>query len=188
MKRICLILIAVLFSSFCVAEDIVDGENGTLNVYGTLVENTCHLSLDSAWQDIDMGVITRSDVKNIGSIGPETTLKIHLDDCPEITSWSSNITPMTHTVSTMQPAYQASFYSVADEKNPALIKVYGVTGVGLLLRDNQGKAINISRESNSILIPQGQSELIYTIQPVRDSGKFVAGSFHSLLNFSINYR
>ncbi|QWZ48824.1 fimbrial protein [Enterobacter bugandensis] len=187
MKRLVLLCIAVFFSSYCLADDSNNGENGVLDVHGALVENTCHLSLDSAWQDVELGVISHSDLEHAGDVGPGTELSIYLEDCPEISSWSTNITPMTHTVSTLQPSYQATFDAVADEYNSTLVKVVGASGIGLMIKDSLGRKVAISRNSDSVLLAPGQNRLNYTIQPVRDSGIFSAGNFHSVINFGISY-
>lgn len=163
-------------------------DTGQLYVHGDLVENTCRLSMDSAWQDVDMGSISRADVSTLGEISKKIVVKLYLHDCPELASRSTNITPMTTTVSTQQPPYKARFVAVADDSNPDLIKVVGASGIGLRLRDNHGQAVNLSQTSDSHLLNPGQDQVVFTLEPERTNALFTPGPYHALVNFSMIYQ
>lgn len=163
-------------------------DTGTLYVHGDLLENTCRMTMDSAWQDVDLGSTARADVNLVGKATAPVAVKIYLHDCPELANWSTNITPMTTTVSTLQPPYKARFVAVADESNPELIKVTGASGIGLRLRDSRGETVPLSRVGDSLLLNPGQDEVVFTLQPERTGAMFVAGPYHAVINFSMIYQ
>ena len=45
----------------------VEGANGKIFVYGSLTESACHLSMDSAFQSVDLGNIETASLKTIGA-------------------------------------------------------------------------------------------------------------------------
>lgn len=170
------------------AEDKPLVDTGTLYVHGDLQENTCRLTMDSAWQDVDLGSTARADVNLVGKTAQPVTVRIYLHDCPELASWSTNITPMTTTASMLQPLYKARFVATADEFNPDLIKVIGASGIALRLRDRRGETIKLSRISDSLLLNPGQNQVVFTLQAERTGARFVPGPYHALINFSMIYQ
>ncbi|HEX4502388.1 MAG TPA: fimbrial protein [Scandinavium sp.] len=181
------ILLAVMGNAL--AEDehpLVDA--GMLYVHGELQENTCRMAMDSAWQEVDLGSVSRADVNLVGKEAQPVTVKIYLRDCPELANWSTNITPMTTVFSSLQPPYKARFVGVADELNPELIKVVGASGIGLRLRDSQGKTIMLGRTGNAMLLNPGQDQVTFTLQPERTNAAFIPGPYHAVINFSMIYQ
>lgn len=163
-------------------------DTGTLYVHGDLLENTCRITMDSAWQDIDLGSTSRADVSLVGDATNPVTVKIYLHDCPELASRESNITPMTSTMSTRQPLYKARFVAVADGSNPDLIQVQGASGIALRLRDSYGETVKLSRMSDSLMLSPGQDEVVFTLQPERTGAAFAAGPYKAVINFSMIYQ
>ncbi|WP_442876509.1 fimbrial protein [Enterobacter cloacae complex sp. ECC445] len=189
MKTILLTGLLLAVASTANAEDeksLVD--TGTLFVHGDLQENTCRMTMDSAWQDVNLGTTSRAEVDHAGKAAEPVKVNIYLHDCPELASWSKNITPMTTTFSTLQPPYSARFMGVQDDYNPELIKVVGASGIGLRLRDSKGATVMLSHNSDSILLNPGQNQLTFTLQPERTTAPFVAGPYHALVNFSMIYQ
>ena len=163
-------------------------DTGTLYVRGELQENTCRMTMDSAWQEVDLGSTARAEVNFPGKASRPVPVKIYLYDCPELANWSTNITPMTTTISTLQPPYKARFTAVEDEDNPELIKVVGASGIGLRLRDSRGETVKLSRTSDSQLLNPGQNEVVFTLQTERTGAPFVAGAYRAVINFSMIYQ
>lgn len=163
-------------------------DTGALYVQGALLENTCRMSMDSAWQEIDLGTASQGDLNLVGKATAPIAIKIYLHDCPVMGSWSTNLTPMTFTASTMQPPYRARFVAVADESNPDLVKVTGASGIGLRLRDNHGETVKLSRTGDSILLNPGDDQLTFTLQPERTGAVFTPGPYHAVINFSMIYQ
>lgn len=188
-KKLLAMGVFIALSAAVNAEDEVPlVDTGTLYVHGDLQENTCRMTMDSAWQDVDLGSTARADVNLLGKAAKPVTVKIYLHDCPELANWSTNITPMTTTLSSMQPPYKARFMAAADETNPDLIKVVGASGIGLRLRDSRGDTVKMSQMGDSILLNPGQDEVTFTLQPERTAAMFVAGPYYAVVNFSMIYQ
>lgn len=191
MKRAIKILAAfspLLLAGQAGAKDTPLVDTGELYVYGDLQENTCRMTMDSVWQEVNLGSTPRADVNMVGKSARPVTVTIYLHDCPELAHWSTNITPLTETASSMQPPYKARFVAVSDNENPALIKVNGASGIGLRLKDSRGKTIKFSRLSDAMLLNPGQDQITFTLTPERTSAPFKAGPYHALINFSMLYQ
>ncbi|EOL9039822.1 fimbrial protein [Cronobacter sakazakii] len=170
------------------ADEPVSADGGTLYVHGALRENTCRLEMDSAWQDVDLGNITRADVNLVGKMTKPIPVTLYLRDCPEIPTRSANITPLTHTRSTQQPAYQARFLAATDTLRPELIKVTGASGIGLRLKDSRGQTVNMRQQGDTVLLNPGQDSVTYTLQVERTNAPLIPGSYHALIHFSMMYQ
>lgn len=163
-------------------------DTGSLYVQGVLQENTCRMTMDSAWQEVDLGTTAHADVNLVGKASKPVTVNIYLHDRPELPNWSTNITPMTTMVSTLQPPYKARFTGVADDANPDLIKVVGASGIGLRLRDSRGQSVPLSRTGDVVLLNPGQNQVTFTLAAERTGAAFAPGPYHSVINFSMIYQ
>ncbi|EOE6859510.1 fimbrial protein [Cronobacter dublinensis] len=170
------------------ADEPASADGGALYVHGVMRENTCRLEMDSAWQDVDLGDISRADVSLVGKMTKPVTVTLYLRDCPEIPTRSANITPLTHTRSTQQPGYQARFVAPTDALNPDLIKVTGVSGIGLRLKDSHGQTVKMAQQGNTVLLNPGQDTVTYTLQTERTTAALVPGPYNALINFSMMYQ
>ncbi|ALB56271.1 type 1 fimbrial protein [Cronobacter universalis] len=191
MKRMTqLIATGIVFSLMmpAFADEPILADSGELYVHGVLRENTCRLEMDSAWQDIDLGDTTRADVNLVGKMTKPITVTLYLRDCPEIPTRSANITALTHTRSTQQPAYQARFVAVTDTMRPELIKVTGASGIGLRLKDSHGKTVKIDQPGDTVLLNPGQDSVSYTLQVERTNTPLIPGPYHALIQFSMMYQ
>lgn len=187
-KKMALLVLALVLAGPAAADEKPLADTGQLYVHGDLQENTCRLEMDSAWQEVDLGSTARADVNLVGRSAKPVTVKLYLRDCPVLGSWSTNITPLTETVSTMQPPYRARFVAVSDASNPDLVAVTGASGIGLRLRDSRGKTVMLSRTGDTMLLNPGQDEVVFTLAPERTNAPFIAGPYHAVINFSLIYQ
>ncbi|EKK5219892.1 fimbrial protein [Cronobacter sakazakii] len=187
-RKLLALSLLLALSGGAAADEESEVNTGALYVHGVLQDNTCRMDMDSAWQEVDLGTASRGDFNLVGKAARPVTVKIYLHDCPEMVSWSTNITPMTTTASTLQPSYKARFTGVADELNPELIKVIGASGIGLRLRDSQGKSVVLSRTGDAVLLSPGQSQVTFTLAAERNGAAFTPGAYHSVINFSMIYQ
>ncbi|ELY2495650.1 type 1 fimbrial protein [Cronobacter muytjensii] len=179
---------ALGFIAPVMADEPVSADGGELYVHGVMRENTCRLEMDSAWQDVDLGDISRADVSLVGKMAKPVTVTLYLRDCPEISTRSANLTALTHTRSAEQPAYQARFVAPTDAFNPDLIKVTGASGIGLRLKDSRGQTVKMARQGDTVLLNPGQDQVTFTLTPERTAAQFMAGPYHALINFSMIYQ
>lgn len=176
------------FSSVANANESSVPDTGEIYVHGMVYENTCRMEMDSSAQDIDMGEVNRAQLNASPKGANGKLLKIYLRDCPEINTWSPNISTLKTTRSQLQPGYQATFLAQMDESAPDLIKVHGASGLGLRLRDANGKTVLLSRQSDTLLLSPRQDQIVYTIYPEKDQAMFVPGEYHALLSLSMYYQ
>ncbi|EOC1341030.1 fimbrial protein [Cronobacter dublinensis] len=188
MTRIIALGAALGVTAPVMADEPVSADGGALYVHGVMRENTCRLEMDSAWQDVDLGDISRADVSLVGKMAKPVTVTLYLRDCPEIPTRSANITPLTHTRSAQQPGYQARFVAPTDAFNPDLIKVTGASGIGLRLKDSRGKTVKMSRQADTVLLNPGQDSMTYTLQVERTNASLVPGPYRALIDFSMIYQ
>ncbi|EOC1324722.1 type 1 fimbrial protein [Cronobacter dublinensis] len=187
MTRIIALGAALGVTAPVMADEPVSADGGALYVHGVMRENTCRLEMDSAWQDVDLGDISRADVSLVGKMAKPVTVTLYLRDCPEIPTRSANITPLTHTRSAQQPGYQARFVAATDTLNPDLIKVTGVSGIGLRLKDSRGQTVKLAQQSDTVLLNPGQDTVNFTLAAERTAAPLVAGPFHAVINFNMIY-
>ncbi|WP_313097810.1 fimbrial protein [Atlantibacter hermannii] len=167
---------------------LVAVSDGGLYVYGNVRESACRLEMDSAWQAVDLGDTTHAEINAVGKQSAPVQIKLYLLDCPEIATRMTNSNSMTTTTSYQQPGYQARFVAVSDAHNPDLIKVEGVSGIGLRLKDSQGRPVRLGQTGDTVLIDPGQNVITYTLQAERTAAAFIPGAYHAQVQFSIVYQ
>lgn len=179
----------LLASGPVAADDVVlaDDEYGLLQVYGALTESTCRLVMNSAWQEVDMGTTATSELKKPGDQGPAVRLEYRLEDCfPSLASnreaWRGNLL-WSHE----QPSVSISFITPVEVLNPSLIRVSGTRGIALRLTDRYHHYVRLGNEGQPLLLEPGGNTLFYYITPERTSAPLVAGAWHALIHFRINY-
>ncbi|CCK11940.1 Fimbrial protein [Cronobacter sakazakii 680] len=170
------------------ADEPVSADGGTLYVHGALRENTCRLEMDSAWQDVDLGNITRADVNLVGKMTKPIPVTLYLRDCPEIPTRSANITPLTHTRSTQQPAYQARFFGCDRYAEAGAYQSDGRIRHRVAVEDSRGQTVNMGQQGDTVLLNPGQDSVTYTLQVERTNAPLVPGSYHALIHFSMMYQ
>ncbi|MCX9004737.1 type 1 fimbrial protein [Citrobacter portucalensis] len=165
----------------------VEGAHGVLNIYGALTESTCHLEMDSAYQEIKMGETGASRLRKPGDQGTPVPFLLRLRDCLHTsTSVQSEVTE-THIWSSEQIAVTMTFSSPTDKDNFNLIKVKGVSGLGLRLVHEDGRNVALGQRDNPIMLNAGTNILNFKIIPERTSAPLVVGAYRTYVYFRLNY-
>lgn len=165
----------------------VEGANGKIFVYGSLTESACHLSMDSAFQSVDLGNIGTASLKAVGAQGNKTPINIELLDCIETPTALRNDKSGNVTWSTSQPGMKIRFIAPVVPFRPNIATVEGITGLGLQITTPKGKEIDFGEYSEPQLISYGQNILTYYVAPVRIAEKLQAGAYRSVISFQITY-
>lgn len=165
----------------------VEGANGKIFVYGSLTESACHLSMDSAFQSVDLGNVETASLKAIGAQGHKTPINIELLDCIETPTILRNNKSGNVTWSTSQPGMKIQFIAPVIPFRPNIASVEGVTGLGLQITNPKGKEIAFGEYSEPQLISSGQNILTYYVAPIRVAEKLQAGAYRSVISFQITY-
>ncbi|HBT4732670.1 TPA: type 1 fimbrial protein [Klebsiella quasipneumoniae subsp. similipneumoniae] len=169
------------------ADERVDGNFGLLHVRGALTESACHLAMDSAWQEVDMGTTATGALKKPGDQGTPVRVEIRLEDClPSPTSvrdaWSGDLL-----WSRDQPSVTVSFVAPGELSNPGLVRVTGASGLALRLTDRLHRSVRLNGEGHPLLLEPGDNTLFYYIAPERTPAPLVAGAWQALIHFRLNY-
>jgi len=185
---ILLIAVSGLLSSAYAAtnKNELDNNSGVLHVHGVLTESACRLEMASAWQDINLGVISTAKLTHMGDQGKTSVVLLHLRDCMRKGSLRDDRTGNL-VWAAYQPVVSVSFSAPADMNNPQLIRVSGISGLGLRLTDEQGRDVRVGSYGTPLLLAPGQDALTYHVVPERTNVPLQAGAYSALINFRLNY-
>lgn len=177
----------LLTGSISAAEELVDKNYGLLHVRGALTESSCRLAMDSAWQEVDMGITATGSLKKPGDQGTPVRVEIRLEDClPSPTSvrdaWSGDLL-----WSQELPSVTVNFVAPGELFNPGLVRVTGASGLALRLTDRLHRSVRLNGDGHPLLLEPGGNTLFYYIAPERTSAPLVAGAWQALIHFRLNY-
>lgn len=165
----------------------INSDATDLHVHGALVVGACQLDMQSAYQEIDIQGTTTGNLLNLGDFGPATALTIQMSDCQAIGGHSVSPATNVSTWDDKRPVVTVSFMAAVDSDNPDLIKVNGITGMGLLLKDSNGRKISLGKKDKPQFISPGSNALGYTVTAVRTSAPLTTGSFRAVIDFWVSY-
>jgi type 1 fimbria pilin len=165
----------------------VEGANGTLYVHGALTESACRLEMTSAHQDIALGETGTGRLLAIGTRGAPVRFELRLVDCIRSSAGSLDVRTGGLTWADNQPAVTVSFRAMRDADNPQLVKVQGISGLGLRLRSEQGEDVRLGSRGKPLLLIPGQNTLSYTVTPERTPANLMAGSYRAVVDFHLSY-
>jgi type 1 fimbria pilin len=165
----------------------VEGEHGELHVVGALTEGACRLDMTSAYQQVALGDTARARLGRPGNQGTPVTFHLQLRDCSRPGGRQRDLRQGNVTWDRLQPVMTVSFVAPADPDTPALVRVAGVRGIGLRIRDRQGRDIRLGDRGAPQFVTPANDELVYTVTPERTRAPLTAGSYRAVVDFRLNY-
>ncbi|WP_259567507.1 fimbrial protein [Enterobacter sichuanensis] len=165
----------------------VDGEHGELHVHGWLLEGACHLEMQSVHQDIPLGNITTGKLQKPGDAGQPVPFSLHLVNCLPTGGVQTDRYTESSTRDRLQPVISVSFVAMADADMPTLLAVSGVTGMGLMLQDAQGRRVRPGMRGEPLFVTPVSDELNFTVTPVRTYAPLTTGTFRAVVDFQVSY-
>ncbi|MDM7426974.1 fimbrial protein [Klebsiella pneumoniae] len=165
----------------------VEGSSGTLFVHGALTESACRLEMASAHQDVLLGEIGTGRLQKIGSRGEPVWIELYLEDCLRSPVIGRDKRTGALTWSEDQPAVTVSFRAMRDVDNPQLVKVEGVSGLGLRLVDAQGEDVRLGSKGKPLFLRPEQNTLSYAVIPERTLANLNSGSYMAVVDFNLSY-
>ncbi|MGG8041376.1 fimbrial protein [Klebsiella aerogenes] len=165
----------------------VEGEHGELHVSGALTEGACRLDMASAYQEVLMGSTPNALLRHPGSQGTPITFHLQLRDCQRNGGRKRDVRTDTLTWDPLQSVVSVRFIAPADASMPSLVKVSGVTGVGLLLKDSHLRDIRLGDTGVPQFVGAASDELIYTVTPVRTPESLTTGEYRATVDFQLSY-
>lgn len=165
----------------------VEGEHGELHVYGEFVEGACRLDMASQNQEVQLGRIPTQSLSKVGSRGEAITFILRLRDCVHVGGNMLDTRTGNHLWDRYQPMVSVTFTAPADADTPELIKVEGVTGMGLRMTDNAGRDIRLGQRGAPHFVVPGNDALLYRVQPERTAQVLTSGEWRATVGFELNY-
>lgn len=184
-----LFLVGALLSGRCLAANDwnVDGENGYLNLSGTVFEGACTLDMTSVHQDVSLGDINRQTLGQPGARGMPVYFTIKLRRCARTGGNETDLYSETSTEDEVRPVVTLNFTGVADPDRPELLSAAGVSGLGLLLSDSEGRVVRPGMRGEPQILQTGDNILTYSVTPVRTSRPLSDGDFMVVTSFEVSY-
>ncbi|WP_338479773.1 fimbrial protein [Pseudomonas trivialis] len=168
------------------AEDI-EGMHGMLNILGSMHEAPCSLEMSSIHQTVDLGAVSTSQLQRPGDQAPAKAFQLRFLDCQRSEGSIRSERTGNLTWSAFQPVVSVAFVAPADADDPRLVKVQGISGVGLQLTDALGRDVQLGQRGEPLLLPMGNSTRTWQVRPTRTAAPLSSGAFKAVVDFRLNY-
>lgn len=165
----------------------VEGQHGELHVYGEFVEGACRLEMVSQNQEIDLGRITTSLLQTVGARGEAQAFILRLRDCVHVGGNMLDLRTGNRYWDRVQPMVSVTFTAPADPDTPELVKVNGVSGMGLRITDSEGRDVRLGQRGVPHFIVPGNGALLYRVQPERTAQALSSGEWRATVGFELDY-
>ncbi|HDS9358991.1 TPA: type 1 fimbrial protein [Enterobacter chengduensis] len=165
----------------------VEGAHGELHVYGEFVEGACRLEMVSQNQAIDLGRITASLLQTVGARGEAQAFILRLRDCVHVGGNMLDLRTGNRSWDRVQPMVSVTFTAPADPDTPELVKVNGVSGMGLRITDSEGRDVRLGQRGVPHFIVPGNGALLYRVQPERTAQALSSGEWRATVGFELDY-
>ena len=180
----CLLLVSSIHQA---RAGVIHGMSGMLDISGTLHNTPCALDMSSAYQDIDLGSVSRSQLQRPGDQATPVAFQLRFVDCQRASGSLQSERTGNLVWSASQPVVSVAFVAPADADDPRLVKVQGVTGMGLLLTDALGRDAALGNRGEPLFLQHGNDTLTWHVQPVRTSAVLSNGAFQAAVDFRLVY-
>lgn len=165
----------------------IDGQRGRLNVNGSMHESPCSLEMTSRHQTIDLGAVSASLLLRPGDQAPSRAFQLRFQDCQRTAGSIRSERTGNLAWSSHQPVLSVTFLAPADADDPRLVKVQGITGMGLRLTDALGRDVQLGSRGEPLFLTEGGSLQTWNVQPTRTSAPLTSGAFRAVVDFRLSY-
>ncbi|WP_226475683.1 fimbrial protein [Pseudomonas sp. MWU16-30323] len=183
----CLLLL-VMAPAHALDEGDIEGMAGMLNIIGSMHEMPCSLEMTSLHQTIDLGDISASQLRRPGDQATSRPFQLRFQDCQRTAGSIASERTGNLTWSAHQPVLSVAFIAPADADDPRLVKVQGITGMGLRLTDAEGRDVQLGSRGEPLFLPLGGNTQTWHVQPTRTSAPLTSGAFRAVVDFRLNYQ
>lgn len=167
--------------------EVIHGISGVLDVFGSLHNTPCTLDMSSAYQDVDLGSVSRSLLLRPGDQAAPVAFQLRFVDCQRASGSLQSERTGNLVWSASQPVVSVAFVAPADADDPRLVKVQGVTGMGLLLTDGLGRDAALGNRGEPLFLQHGNDTLTWYVRPVRTAAVLGNGAFQAAVDFRLVY-
>ncbi|MQL48991.1 type 1 fimbrial protein [Photorhabdus khanii] len=189
----CALVLAILLIPVTVSQAVenrvadIDSHHGELHVFGMLTEAACRLDMTSEWQEVSLGTTLNSDLRQPGDKGTPIPFTLKFRDCLRTKGAVRDTRTGNLTWSNLQPVVTVSFVAAADRDYPHLVRVAGITGLGLQITDTANNDVRLGERGRPHFVAAGQDSLLYYVTLVRTSGALEVGHYWAVVDFRVNY-
>lgn len=173
--------------ALCATHAQADDMTGVLNVKGGLSESPCSLEMTSRDQTVDLGNVSRNLLQRPGDRATAKAFQLRFLNCQRTAGSTRSVRTGNLSWGATQPVLSVAFIAPADADDPRLVKVQGITGMGLLLTDALGRVVNLGARSEPLFLAVGNDTLTWSVQPTRTSAPLSNGAFRAVVDFRLNY-
>ena len=167
--------------------EIHDAMSGVLEISGEFVNSPCVLDMSSADQSVDLGNVSRSQLLRPGDQASPVAFPLRFVDCNRASGSLMNERTGNLVWSAYQPVVSVAFLAPADADDPRLVKVQGVTGMGLRLTDALGRDVRLGSRGEPLFLAYGNDTLTWQVQPTRTRAALSNGAFRATVDFRFIY-
>ena len=167
--------------------EIHDAMSGVLEISGEFVNSPCVLDMSSADQSVDLGNVSRSQLLRPGDQASPVAFQLRFVDCNRASGSLMNERTGNLVWSAYQPVVSVAFLAPADADDPRLVKVQGVTGMGLRLTDALGRDVRLGSRGEPLFLAYGNDTLTWQVQPTRTRAALSNGAFRATVDFRFIY-
>ncbi|WP_370966565.1 fimbrial protein [Enterobacter wuhouensis] len=175
----------MLWAQQCKAEN--NNMAGELHIQGFLLVGACHLEMQSLFQEVNLGNISKGILQKPGDAGEPVHFSLRFRNCDRtggrqinrytgVTSWDE-----TH------PVVSVSFLAPTEPNTVHLIAVQGIKGIALMINDNTGRQIVPGIAGVPHFLTPADNALNYTVKVVRTSAPLETGDFRAVADFKVSY-
>ncbi|MCM2360546.1 fimbrial protein [Pseudomonas sp. SR18] len=168
-------------------EEDIEGMSGLLNVLGSMHESPCSVEMASLHQTVDLDAVSTSQLQRPGDQAPAKAFQLRFTDCQRTAGRVRSERTGNLTWSAYQPVLSVAFSAPADAQDSRLVKVQGVTGMGLLLTDALGRDVQLGSRGEPLFLPVGRNTQTWNVRPTRTAAPLTSGVFRAVVEFRLNY-
>jgi len=173
---------------------VIQGTTGTVSFHGGLLSSPCSLTPDSQDQAIDLGDVNASNFQNAGDQSAPVRFRLSFRNCLlGAKALADNPAgPRNGDAGQLylkgEQAVTLVFLGDSDVNNPDLLKLNGgVQGIGLRLKDQQGRALSLNQQSRPYILQPGSNTLWFSAQ-VESTQKYpLANQFNGVVHVQLVY-
>ncbi|CAI0960862.1 MULTISPECIES: fimbrial protein [Serratia] len=173
---------------------VVQGTTGTVSFYGGLLSAPCSLAPDSQDQSIDLGEVNARDFQNAGDRSAPVRFRLSFRNCLlGARALADNPAgPRNGDANRLylqgEQAATLVFLGESDIANPQLLKLNGgAQGIGLRLRDQQGRALALNQQSRPYILQPGSNTLWFSASVESTQRAVMAAGFAAVAHIQVIY-
>ncbi len=173
--------------------EAIEGTSGTVSFYGGLLTSPCSLTPDSQDQAIDLGEVNAAAFQNAGDQSVPVRFRLSFRNCllgaraVVDNPVGQRDAEATRLYLQGEQAATLVFLGDSDAHNPSLLRLGGVQGIGLRLKDDQGRVLSINQQSRPYILQPGNNTLWFSAQLESTQRYTQANRFGGVVHVQIVY-